>query len=821
MFNRKKVTTIIGILTLIVLSSAIYYSGKAINQKTEQIEIQQGQRVGQTFTAMHAGLDSITLYLNAPSEQTAELIVRLFENLPEKSQKLEVSHIVASDRMQAKSLSFPEQHDSYLKDYYFEVEWTGKDDLIIASAPAESYDQGSLYVEGKPVEAQLLFEPHYDKLLMVWGLIKQGMNWSFLLFLTGIVFITPGWALLVTVWKPWSAYDLITKIASASALSLGIYPLLMLITDHVKLYPGEVFFVWTVFAVSVGILVFHYRSLIKQCFLDPRKIWRKIISELRKRLDLFGIAALFIIVLIILVRLWAIRTLSTPMWGDSYQHTVITQLILDHGGLFNSWQPYAPYESLTIHFGFHVNSALLAWISGLSASRAVIWMGQVVNILAVIAIYPLAKRVSDDSKWSGVIAMLTAGLFLSLPNFYVNWGRYPQLCSQAMLPIMVLFILDTLFPKDTEKGNFPVTTILLAGMLLCYYRSALFLLLFFPIILYQLFIWSKSRIHHKASWIWKGFAIVLLAILLLSPLYPRLMEGRLVTFLPRNEPTEFADKFMGTINSWRNITRYYPTITLSLTAAGIIISLFRKSWSICLLPIGVLLLQGYALGVVIGLPLAEFIGVFSVLIILYIPIAMILGWFSDQAFRWFLEKNEVLSVVILMSLAVLGAYNAKNVLNKFDHEYVTTADLRAFDWIKINTEENSLFLVDGFTTYNGNSAVGSDAGWWIPYFTLRENTMPPQYALLDEKPEDPNYTKWVVSVLEKFRYADPTTSEGIEAACDWGISHIYIGQKQGLMNQKQPLLDWKNWQNTEAWTLIYAEDRVRLFELDQAFCQKK
>ena len=54
---------------------------------------------------------------------------------------------------------------------------------------------------------------------------------------------------------------------------------------------------------------------------------------------------------------------NVPLWGDSQQHSTIVQLILDHGGLFDDWAPYADIQSLTYHFGFHAFAASIAWLT--------------------------------------------------------------------------------------------------------------------------------------------------------------------------------------------------------------------------------------------------------------------------------------------------------------------------------------------------------------------------------------------------------------------------------------------------------------------------
>jgi hypothetical protein len=97
-----------------------------------------------------------------------------------------------------------------------------------------------------------------------------------------------------------------------------------------------------------------------------------------------------------------------------------TQLLLDHGGLFTRWAPYAPISSFTYHFGFHSAVAALAWLTGWSASQAVLWGGQILNALATLSLYPLAVRLADGSRWAGAVAVLLPALLWPMPMFYVN-----------------------------------------------------------------------------------------------------------------------------------------------------------------------------------------------------------------------------------------------------------------------------------------------------------------------------------------------------------------------------------------------------------------
>ncbi len=122
----------------------------------------------------------------------------------------------------------------------------------------------------------------------------------------------------------------------------------------------------------------------------------------------------------------------------------MTQLMLDNGGLFKSWLPYAQYNSLTVQFGFSAFTALFAWLTGLGSVKATLIVGQVLNGLAVLVLYPLAVRIAKGNRWAGIGAVLVAGLLMPMPAFYVNWGRYAQLAGQTILPVAFWLIWEAL-----------------------------------------------------------------------------------------------------------------------------------------------------------------------------------------------------------------------------------------------------------------------------------------------------------------------------------------------------------------------------------------
>jgi hypothetical protein len=201
----------------------------------------------------------------------------------------------------------------------------------------------------------------------------------------------------------------------------------------------------------------------------------------------------------------------------------------------------------------------------------------------------------------------------------------------------------------------------------------------------------------------------------------------------------------------------------------------------------------------------------------YIGVSVTIAYLFALVFESLEPIHPGIPAVLLGLISLFFAFTAKNVTDK-THEMVTRPDLRAFQWIIENTDANTLFLVNGMTIYNNTSAVGSDAGWWISLLTNRENTMPPQYAVLNEKPNPPDYSDWTVDVINLFETHPPTSDEGIAALCSWGIDYIYIGQKQGSINDSTPLLNWQEWEDVSYLSLAYSEDHVRIYQFDSSCC---
>jgi hypothetical protein len=223
----------------------------------------------------------------------------------------------------------------------------------------------------------------------------------------------------------------------------------------------------------------------------------------------------------------------------------------------------------------------------------------------------------------------------------------------------------------------------------------------------------------------------------------------------------------------------------------------------------------------LGLPFNGALSNLAVLISFYIPAGILVGastgWLIEiagQALPVSGQRKVVGAVFLLLLLtaAGFGVRSRQSDLEIAPHALLSRPDLQAMDWIRRNTPDDSLFLVNSIVSF-GSASAGTDGGWWIPYFTGRSTTQPPMnYG--QEKSSIPGYHYWLIdlttSVIDR-GLDDPQT---IALLKEWGVTHIYIGQQQGTVNYALPSLPVDHLLELDWAVPVYHHDRVWIFALD-------
>lgn len=623
------------------------------------------------------------------------------------------------------------------------------------------------------------------------------------------LYVAPGLVLL-RWWLP-GGLSLEERLGLAIGLSVALYPLLFLWLYILRLPLGPVV-AYGVGGVSAVVLLWTSRYR-----LHPRRLWETARSWRPCRAHALPLALWSTVALIFFTRLWAIRFMSAPAWGDSVQHTFVVQLILENRGLFQDWDGYAPIRSLTYHFGFHTLMAVWAWVVGLPAPLAVLVGAQVLNALAVIALYPLIVRLSG-SRVAGVVGVAVAGLLSPMPGFYVNWGRYTQLAGQTILPV-VLWLLDAWWarPRRPRRALAPPLILALAGLAITHYRVILFAVAGAAAWgLWGLWTWRREL----ADWLKEAarFAgAALAAVLLVAPWMWHVRTGRLASMVARSV-TRTPSSARAEIQVWGQVDNFFPLPLLVLGALALLLALKARRE----LAVPLTLWSAFTFVLtnpfVVGLPGAGLITNFALVIALYMPVAVALGWFSGVAWAR-LQGRAARGAGALLFCALLawGSARQARIVDPF-FQMITPSDLAAFEWIRANTPPDARFLINGFLAYNDSVVVGSDAGWWLPLYTRRATTIPPLlYAAERLAPGIDRDSFRQIEIEVRASGGDPNRLR--EALCRAGVSHVYLGERRGRVGFGATPLVPEAWlAGNPDFELLFQQGNAQVWRFDAGRC---
>ncbi len=470
----------------------------------------------------------------------------------------------------------------------------------------------------------------------------------------------------------------------------------------------------------------------------------------------------------------------------------------------------------------------------MTSSQAVLYMGQILNIFAPLALYPLATRLCRGNRIGGVVAVLVGGLLLPMPAFYVNWGRYAQLAGQVILPVamwMAWEVVDSLEEERFAHGWFrlPWAKVVLAGgltagMVLCEFRMVFIFATFIVALLIAEFI--KQTHRNFTNWlreVWAVALIVLVGLLLFLPWGIRVQGSRLVDYTAIGGPVNSLISLVRhDYQSWINLQDYLPIGIIITSLMGLVWAIIKKDWAVAALGLWVIGMSSLYAMTVLHIPWVQYVQSFAVLISLYIPAGLLTGYLVGEVAQWLAKwrPGKVAVIVVIIALAALGAWKIRDIANPDAYAFVTRPDMRAMQWIKENIPEDARFLIEGRHENWVTNVIGTDAGWWIPLLARRQNSIPPQYAMANEQPIEPGYTEKVVELEATLEKASPASAEGLSQLCENGITHVYIGQKSDSPTSNyQPLFTAEDLALSPKFSLIYHLDKVYIYRVENACSQ--
>lgn len=634
--------------------------------------------------------------------------------------------------------------------------------------------------------------------------IIETREWLLALATTVLLFGLPGWALLRR-WAGVACLTLAEQLILGLVVGMALYPCLLLALDLLGLRVGSALG-WALPLLALPLLLWSYRHP-----AAPPRGWRA-----REPGGAFwpGTALVITTGALVGVRCLAVHGLEVPLWGDSVHHAMIAQLIVEHRGLFRSWEPYAALQTFTYHFGFHAHVAAITWMTGIATPRAVVLTGQIANMAAVLALYPLAVQLGR-SRWAGVAALLLAGLLAPMPMLYVQWGRYTQLAGQVMLPVAVYLAWRFLEAPRRQWGLLLITSITFAGMLLTHYRIAIFALCFFPPVV---------LVCARGSWREWAMRLGLLALLsgaLVAPWLLRVLGGQLLVVLSsivaasatRGGAAPGADS----LNVMGGPLFFLPAPVWYALPVALLWAVWRRNRAVITVALWWLLALLLVNPQALGLPGAGTLTNFAWLIAAYIPAGLIIGALAGRLPRRL--SRPALLAGLTLGIAGLAWWGGAQRLRQMDlatTAMVEPADLRAFDWIRRSTPADARFLVNGFFP-NPAVVVGSDGGWWLPLLARRETTLPPILYIAEHGPR-PDYRMWINELYAAVHDLGITHPRTIARLRERGVTHVYLGQRGGTVGYGggEQIIAPEALLGNAAFRLVYHEDQVWIFALQPA-----
>lgn len=812
---RRALIPLAWLLLLLTLAGCSFSGGRLLDadqpfwEQGSELALEPGRPVGQTFVAQHGGLAGFELVLAADPGTEPTLTLHLRSD-PQSGTDLATASlpVPGGEPPRFYRFSFPAQGSSHGRYYYafLEADQAG---ARVATGVGEAYLNGAAYAGHEPQDRQLAFGLAYDPGRTLLDLVGAGVAGLGLLLAAGLLFVVPGWALLDWLLGG-QALSWPVRLGLAAGISLALYPVLLLWTDLVGLHLGSLY-AWLPAGLGVAALAWQNRTWRPRQARTGFRLW------LHSEAAWPDLALLLVLGLVVAVRLLPARSLDVPLWGDSYQHTMIVQLLIDNRGLFDSWAPYVDLDQFTYHFGFHSTAAALHWLSGLPAQAATLWAGQLINVLAVVALYPLAHRMAaglsnTGRRWAGGGAVLFAGLLCQMPMAYSNWGRYTQLAGQVILPAAVWLTWETLDEPRLAGRRAAIIALIVGGLALTHYRVLLFYGCFvFGLLLVAL----RERSGRRLVWrlAGAGAGTLLLFLPWFWATYGTVVQQMFVIQI--TTPPDQVHAFMQEYNQIGDVRAFLAPLAWLALLVGLGLGLWERRRGILLLAVWWLLLLIVANPEFFSLPGTGIISNFALFIAAYLPAAVTAGYLAGRLVDGAGRRGwmPVLAVLLALGLGLFGATERLRDLDPGSHALVTRPDVRAAAWIRENTPPESRFLVNSLFAYGGTSPVGSDGGWWLPLLAQRQVTVPP-LAYSGEVPLEAGARLRIHELNAGVHDRAPDDPALLALLQAEGVTHVYVGQRQGRVNSSgENAINPHLLIESASYRLVYQQDRVWIFEV--------
>jgi hypothetical protein len=549
-----------------------------------------------------------------------------------------------------------------------------------------------------------------------------------------------------------------------------------------------------------------------------------------------------VLVLTLWTRFAQIDRIALPLWVDSVHHALLVRVAAESGQAPISLLPYLPVENLPYHWGYHVLTATLLQLSGLSLPNVMLWSGQILNALHGMTAAALTTLFWRRSL-AGVVAALVVGLLSIMPAYYVSWGRYTQLTGLLMLPAVVAAWYIAL--QSGSRRWFVWVALLLAGLVLVHVRVLIFALCLMAMISLVWMarqpwstLWQRARwavlsaaavVLLSLPWLWNVAVHVLLPAvaepqtLVSSPGYNTINTGLLWT--SGNRLLAAVALMVALWAVWRRRSAaavlvgwvallfglanlWLASYVLPLVGGGLVVAaIMYRRWLVALVGIGLLLLNPW----LVTFPALWLLNNETVIISLFLPMGVLIGggvlllWQRLSTLRlprWRMVSQATVAAALCV-LALWGTWNLREVVNS-KTVLATRADLAAIEWARTHTPPDARFLINA-TGWLPVSDRGTDGGWWLLPLAGRWTSTPPVLYAYGA----PDYVGQVQQQSRQVSgYQAGQEDQIAQLIEEAGITHIYLSHGSGPLTQE--LFD-----DSSSIETVYQENGITILAVNQ------
>lgn len=790
MKTRKSIAKIliyclIFLICIVSIEWASWFSRPDLYTGQEQASMLAGNldrsnALSQTFLADSDELTAVEVFARVPPGRFNDDYKVLFSIETGGKQILKKS--ISLQKLQSQPrihLRFPVQYASKGQEYTIQIETNAPPKTVsLLASPEDVYFNGELYQNNSPTNRDLAFRGFtaVTPSRIVRELYGLRIELLYLLLITIFVGFVGVVGIVLFGHLPGTG-DGSTFISWLPGIGVGVLIILFTVLGERWMW-GLVLLVLFAFILIV------------------RRPSRFVFPSLQNNLsDTIQILALFAWSLAI--RLFQVSDLPAPLWVDGYRNYEIIERILAEGRIPGGLLYHTGYHGLVFIFN---SISILFSFTDLSLPRIMLLVGQWIGAFGILSVYLLARKILKGSHTAALIAVLFYSLFFAFPGYLFNWGRYPFQLGLALLPLVLVSLIELVngFPckftsNETNKLFLPqgmLALILIISTGLAHYGTISFLISFcmaWFLVEHRNFRGINKR-QLLRSLVFAGIvltgAFLLFGLFRFGPAFWKPIGENWTEVLAQSRQASEDLDYSGIISIYFSKT---PAWLFMAVAIGILQAAWRDRWLLALTA-GWSLIHTILITIqapLFGYALASY---GNLLLILSIPGSLLSASLFDRLFNLYKQRmhrsgylqyvlyGQAFFSIALIVVAVLGGLSFAKLLNPAT-VLMGPQDKEAIIWLRSNIPSDAAILVNS-NYWGSEEVVPSDGGIWINAFT-------------------DNSTVYLTSHLDELGLVEYVQQEKID--------YLYLGRFSGFFSTS--LLSKNRYEQ------VYAKDGVKIFEV--------